>query len=178
MVARGRYIMFADADGATKFSEYEKIEKQLEKILRGNRYGIVCGSRAHLQGEAITKRSLTRNILMWGFHFLVKSLGRVKRIQDTQCGFKVFSREAAHHVFPYLHIERWAFDVELLWLAQHSGIPMEEIQVIWQEVDGSHLEEEDTRVVSIKMFCDILRLRISYILGLWARPTVLTVKDM
>jgi dolichyl-phosphate beta-glucosyltransferase len=36
-------------------------------------------------------------------------------VRDTQCGFKLFRRGAARALFGALHIERWAFDVELLW---------------------------------------------------------------
>lgn len=70
-------------------------------------------------------------------------------------------------MFPSLHIDRWAFDVELLWLAQKNSIPIAELPVEWTEIAGSHLEEEDTRLVSIKMFFDLLRFRASYELGLW-----------
>lgn len=70
-------------------------------------------------------------------------------------------------LFPHLHIDRWAFDVELLWIAQQNSIPISELPVEWTEIAGSHLEEEDTRIVSIKMFFDLLRFRASYELGFW-----------
>lgn len=60
---------------------------------------------------------------------MVKHIGGVKDICDTQCGFKLFTREAARMTFSNLHIERWAFDVELLWLAQKQRIPIAEIKV-------------------------------------------------
>ena len=47
--ARGKYLLFADADGATTFSELSKLEKELGKIESGAGHGLVCGSRAHLQ---------------------------------------------------------------------------------------------------------------------------------
>lgn len=96
----------------------------------------------------------------------------MKGIRDTQCGFKLFTRPTANLLFPGLHIERWAFDVELLWLAQQTNVPVEEVHVAWTEIAGSHLEEEDTRIVSIGMFFDLLRVRLSYLIGLWARPRV------
>ena len=61
---------------------------------------------------------------MHGFHFFVSSVGGVNNIHDTQCGFKLFTRAAARGVFPSLHIERWAFDVELLYLARQLRIPV------------------------------------------------------
>lgn len=54
---------------------------------------------------------------MYGFNILVNILG-VKGIKDTQCGFKLMTRKTAQLIFPNLHIEKWAFDVELLYLAQ------------------------------------------------------------
>eukprot|EP01127_Copromyxa_protea_P016601 TRINITY_DN4954_c0_g1_i2.p1 TRINITY_DN4954_c0_g1~~TRINITY_DN4954_c0_g1_i2.p1 ORF type:complete len:174 (-),score=27.31 TRINITY_DN4954_c0_g1_i2:140-661(-) len=166
MVSRGDLILYADADGATRFSDLEKVEQALRRVVSGN-FGISCGSRAHLQGDAEAKRSFSRNILMWGFHLVVKYIGGVKNIQDTQCGFKLFTREAARVTFSNLHIERWAFDVEVLWLAQQHRVPVTEVQVNWREIEGSHLEEEDTRLVSIKMFWDLLQVRLLYIFGLW-----------
>jgi dolichyl-phosphate beta-glucosyltransferase len=52
---------------------------------------------------------------MYGFHVLVKFAG-VPDIKDTQCGFKLFTRKSANALFSNIHVERWAFDVELLYL--------------------------------------------------------------
>ena len=59
---------------------------------------------------------------MHAFHLFVRVLA-VKDVQDTQCGFKLFTRAAAQRIFPNQHIQRWAFDCELLYLAAHFGIP-------------------------------------------------------
>lgn len=75
---------------------------------------------------------------MVGFHTLLRIMCP-GHIQDTQCGFKLFTREAARMVFPNQHIERWAFDVELLLLAVKQHIPLYEVPVNWHEVDGSKL---------------------------------------
>jgi len=170
LVTRGSTILIADADGATKFSEYDKLQRALEEnVNRG--HGIACGSRAHMQKDATKKRGKIRNLLMWGFHWVVHIVGGIKNIQDTQCGFKLFTRDSALLLFPALHIEKWAFDVELLWLAQQNQIPVLELPVEWKEIAGSHLEEEDTRIVSVKMFFDLLRFRLSYELRLWKMVT-------
>lgn len=68
--------------------------------------GLVCGSRAHLEKEAIATRTVFRTILMKGFHFLVW-LFAARSIRDTQCGFKLLTRATAQLCFPNLHIERW-----------------------------------------------------------------------
>ena len=67
------------------------------------------------EDSLLLKRTLLRNILMHGFHLFVKIVG-VPNIKDTQCGFKLFTRKSASVLFPNLHVERWAFDVELLYL--------------------------------------------------------------
>lgn len=78
-------------------------------------------------------------------HTLVKLVLR-NNIKDTQCGFKIFSREAARRVFPTQHLERWAFDIEVLLLCGAKGIPVKEVPVDWQEIDGSHLNVVDATI--------------------------------
>ncbi|VDL87722.1 unnamed protein product [Nippostrongylus brasiliensis] len=124
----GKLVLFADADGATKFSDVEKLEKALTRMSGGldeTFPGIAVGSRAHMEEEATATRSLFRNILMHGFHFLVY-LFSSRTVRDTQCGFKLFTRAAASRVFPVLHVERWAFDVELIYLCEKWMIPIVE----------------------------------------------------
>lgn len=72
---------------------------------------------------------------MKGFHFLVWFLC-VKGLRDTQCGFKLFSRSAAQKLFTNLHVDRWAFDVELLHIAQRLNMTLAEVAVRWQEIEG------------------------------------------
>jgi len=66
----------------------------------------VCGSRAHLEQDAIASRSFFRTFLMHGFHCLVW-LFAVRKIRDTQCGFKLLTRSAAKVLFSIMHVERW-----------------------------------------------------------------------
>jgi len=161
--ARGKYILMVDADGATKFSDLDKVEDQLKKVEKDG-LGISVGSRAHLvDTDTVTKRKWYRNILMYGFHFLVDFLC-VKGIKDTQCGFKLFTRRAASIIFPNLHIERWAFDVELLYMAQSLRVPLAEVPVNWQEIEGSKV---DPLTSSIQMGRDLLRIRGNYLIGWW-----------
>lgn len=67
---------------------------------------VVCGSRAHLESEAMAQRSAFRTLLMIGFHVHVWLFG-VRSIKDTQCGFKLFTRPAARILFDNLHVDRW-----------------------------------------------------------------------
>jgi len=160
--ARGKYVLMADADAATKIEDLDLLEKEIHKIEREG-HAIAVGSRRHLQKLAEKKRKWYRNILMWGFHILVEQLC-VKGIFDTQCGFKLFTRRTAQILFFNQHVERWAFDVELLYLAQTLGFPMNEVEVNWTEVPGSKL---DPFAASVQMGKDLIRIRSAYLFRIW-----------
>ncbi|XP_056140634.1 LOW QUALITY PROTEIN: dolichyl-phosphate beta-glucosyltransferase [Lampris incognitus] len=162
--SRGKVILMADADGATKFADLEKVEAGLHDLdPKPENMAISCGSRAHLEQESVAKRSSFRTVLMYGFHFLVWFFC-VRGIKDTQCGFKLFTREAALKTFSSLHVERWAFDVELLYVAQCFKIPIAEVAVNWTEIEGSKL----VPVWSwLQMGRDLVFIRLRYITGAW-----------
>eukprot|EP01156_Anaeramoeba_ignava_P011682 Anaeramoba_ignava/a484499_30.p1 GENE.a484499_30~~a484499_30.p1 ORF type:complete len:261 (-),score=79.57 a484499_30:69-851(-) len=178
IVCRGRYILLADADGATKFEDLENLEKEIKKVEK-NGFGISIGSRK--SDTTVVKRTLLRKILMIGFHILVSFL--VKGIKDTQCGFKLITHKAAKQIMPNLRIQRWSTDVELLYLAQHIHlddfdseskqkdketqnltIPIAEVPVNWIEMEGSKVSVLKT---SVEMGWDILRMFVLYSLGIW-----------
>lgn len=109
------------------------------------------------------QRNWFRNVLMYGFHFLVAVLA-VRGVRDTQCGFKLFSRRAAALVFRSLHLKRWCFDVEALYMLSHVGCPMTEVAVVWQEIAGSKLNVIDS---TLTMARDLVLIRLCFGLGVW-----------
>lgn len=166
MVARGQRLLMADADGATRFGDLELLESSMNRICRQNKegFGIAVGSRVQLGDEAKAERSCFRWILQQGFHLLVSTLC-VSGVRDTQCGFKLFSRASASRLFPTQRITRWAFDVELLFLAQKMFyMPIEEIPVNWTEIAGSKV---DILGASFSMLRDMLIIRICYGCKIW-----------
>ena len=52
-------------------------------------------------------------------------------LKDTQCGFKLFTKNTSQVLFKILHLERWAFDVELFIIANYYNMPVEEVSVRW-----------------------------------------------
>ncbi|KAI8579014.1 hypothetical protein K450DRAFT_244557 [Umbelopsis ramanniana AG] len=163
LAARGQICLMVDADGATKFSDLDALEAKLMKS-EENGYGIAVGSRAHLVStDAVVQRSFIRNFLMRGFHQLVYILG-IRGIEDTQCGFKLFTRKAAQLIFPNMHVERWIFDIECLVIAQAHRIPIVEVPVTWHEIDGSKV---NLMRDSIQMALDLLTIRLNFLLGFW-----------
>ncbi|KAI0259425.1 glycosyltransferase family 2 protein [Gloeopeniophorella convolvens] len=166
--ARGRRLLMADADGASRFADVELLLSALDALspddTTGDAPGIAIGSRAHLVGtEAVVKRSLLRNFLMYGLHTVLRIVG-VGHVRDTQCGFKLFSRGAARALFPRQHLATWIFDVELLLLAKALRIPVVEVPVGWHEVAGSKLSVVRD---SLQMLRDLLVLRANQLLGRW-----------
>ncbi|KAJ0388360.1 hypothetical protein COL922a_000623 [Colletotrichum nupharicola] len=184
--ARGDYVLLADADGATKFSDLGRLIQGCEEVVDGSHRGVAIGSRAHLVGsEAVVKRSALRNFLMRSFHLVLMILTppATSRLRDTQCGFKLFTRAALPHIVPYMHTEGWIFDIEMLLLAESAppapvigedgsvigtspGIHVAEVPVDWHEVPGSKLSVISD---SIKMAIGLAVLRGSWMMGVYRR---------
>lgn len=163
MGARGHYVLMVDADGATRIADLEALEAQMRKVEKDG-FGVSIGSRAQYESQALAERAWYRNILMHGFHFYV-SLMCVRGIRDTQCGFKLFTRKAARHLFFNQKLRRWSFDVELLFIAQRLSIPIAEVPVNWMEIPGSKL---DVLVATLQMARDLMVIRFAHATGLWS----------
>jgi len=166
MHARGRRVLMVDADGASRFEDLEGLWKAMDELapLHSDGSGVTIGSRAHLVAtEAVVKRSFIRNFLMHGLHTILRIVG-VSHIRDTQCGFKLFSRQAAQEIFPSQHLTTWIFDVELLVLAQELSIPVTEVPIEWHEIPGSKL---NVLKDSLQMLRDLLILRGNHVFGRW-----------
>ncbi|XP_077239067.1 uncharacterized protein LOC143880166 [Tasmannia lanceolata] len=177
--SRGELLLMLDADGATKVTDLEKLEYQIrtsaEKELQlgdatpsdsspkiSDIAVAAFGSRAHLEKQALATRKWYRNFLMKGFHIVVL-LAAGGGIRDTQCGFKMFTRAAARKLFTNIHLKRWCFDVELVYLCKQLNIPMIEVSVNWSEIPGSKV-----RLTSIvHMLFELILIRLGYGLGMW-----------
>ncbi|WPH02967.1 Hypothetical protein R9X50_00583900 [Acrodontium crateriforme] len=167
--ARGQYVIFADADGASRFSDLESLVRGCEEAQDKLGRAVAIGSRAHMVGtEAVVKRSLLRNTLMRAFHLLIRALTTPKtaRIRDTQCGFKLFSRASLPYIVPFMHTEGWIFDVEMLMLAESADIPMVEVPIGWKEVKGSKLNVVKD---SVGMALGLAMLRVCWGVGVFSR---------
>lgn len=165
LTARGRMLLMADADGATSIRDLERLEQAFERHGEdGTR--IVFGSRHHLLGQALVKRSSFRNTVTMAFHFIVWCLVGGP-IHDTQCGFKLFRADVAKHIFASLHLYRWAFDIEVVLLARMLGERVAEVPVTFVDMPGSKL---NLVTGSLTMLRDIVLVRWLYLLDFW-RPS-------
>jgi len=207
LAAAGDFCLMVDADGATAFGPgLEALVERLVRVQQTNNNNenendnnlssntnhssttpIILGSRAHLHNASQQQqqgRSFIRTLLTQAFHICVVVFVGARQIRDTQCGFKLFPRAAAHHLFGMLHLRRWAFDTELLFLATHycrcsnnndnannnsHVYALHEVVVPWHEVEGSklHTTALNLALVSIGMLRDMVCVRLCYTLGLW-----------
>jgi dolichyl-phosphate beta-glucosyltransferase len=126
-------------------------------------------SSAHPPQQHQVQRSVLRTLFTQAFHWLVVVLVGAADIQDTQCGFKLFARDCVYDIFHQLHLQRWAFDLEVLHRAYRLGLDVQEVGVPWEEVEGSklHTSAFSLVTVAISMLRDMLCVRLCYSLGLW-----------
>jgi dolichyl-phosphate beta-glucosyltransferase len=167
LAAKGEWRLFTDFDQSTPISEIEKLFKYTEEG-----YQVVIGSR-EIHGAKREKEPLHRHLMGRGFNLLVQTLA-IPGIQDTQCGFKLFSAEATEKLFSMMHVygkqeERQdaftgAFDVELLYLARKFGYQIKEVPIIWH-----HNETDRVSPIkdSVRMLRDIVKLRLADLSGVY-----------
>jgi glycosyltransferase involved in cell wall biosynthesis len=147
--ARGDRIVFADADLSTPIEEVIALADRLDE-----RHQVVIASREG-SGARRVGEPYVRHLMGRVFNLLVQVLA-VRGIQDTQCGFKAFTRQCAQDVFRRQRIVGFGFDVEVLYLARRLGYGIKEVPVTWEYAASSRVDPvKDT----IRMFRDVLAVR-------------------
>jgi dolichyl-phosphate beta-glucosyltransferase len=124
MAARGRFILFADADNATPIEQVENL------LPYTNEYDVIIGSRYIEKGRLKIKQSLFRIVGGRLLNFAIRLMTGLN-LADTQCGFKLFEAECGQKIFGKLTFERFSFDVEILSIAQKLGYKIKEVPVDW-----------------------------------------------
>lgn len=147
--ARGELILLTDADLSTPIEELEKFWP-----LAGD-YEVVIGSRALPASDLRIRQSRLRENMGKFFNLLVRWLV-LPDFKDTQCGFKLFKRQAAREIFSRLKTTGFAFDVEALLLARKLGYKIAEIPVVWTNSADSRVKLISS---SVKMLLELIRIR-------------------
>lgn len=159
LVSHNDIIMFLDADLAIPIEELENFVEELEK---GN--DIVIASR-FVPGLKILRPVLWhRKIMERAFRLLRMIILNSWRIQDTQCGFKVFRRDVARRVFSMATINRFAFDAEVIFIAKKFGYAIKELPISLQNPPHSHI-----RILRdpVNMFFALLKIRFNDLGGVY-----------
>jgi len=154
--ARGRIVLFSDADLSSPIEEAPKL---LQALAGGA--DIAIGSR-WLRAETQTQRQpLYRQVFGRVFNLLLRlTLGL--QFKDTQCGFKAFKRPAVQAIFPLQKIERWGFDPEILFLARKFGFKVQEVPVAWGHSGGTRI---NPLIDGSRMFLEMLHIRWNDLTG-------------
>jgi dolichyl-phosphate beta-glucosyltransferase len=130
LAAKGKVIGFVDADYKTPMEEVEKILPGFDEG-----YQVVIGSRRVGDSKIVRPQKLYRRVGSKAFAMVMRTIVGLYGIQDTQCGFKFLTREAARRIFSIQQINGYMFDVEILRLARKLGYRIKEVGVRWQD-DG------------------------------------------
>jgi len=149
--AKGEYRLFTDADNSTSINQVEKMWPEF-----GKGYDIVIGSRDVKGAILDPPQPWLRNVILGeGFKLFRKIVIGLWGIEDTQCGFKCFTKKVAENVFLKCKINRFAFDPEILIIAQKLGYKIKEIPVLWK----NDLESKVKLKSIVKMGIDLLKIR-------------------
>ena len=154
--SKGSWVLFTDADLSAPIDE-------LERMLRVAEDGsdVVIGSRAVDRTKIVVHQPWPRELGGILYNWIVQIILGLK-IQDTQCGFKLFNRERFTPIFEKQTIHRFGFDPELLFLARKQGLKMREMSVAWSHDEGSKV-----RFLSdgLRMFLDLFLIRWNWVRG-------------
>jgi Glycosyl transferase family 2. len=145
-------VLFADADMATPPDQIPLLVAALAD------HDLALGSRIQPDGSDMrASQPAYRRLLGRAFH-LFASAWAVGPVQDTQCGFKGFTREAAHDLFGRQAITSIVFDVELIYLARRRGYRIAIVPIRWADKRGSRMHPGMT--LALHVASDLLRTRI------------------
>jgi dolichyl-phosphate beta-glucosyltransferase len=147
---QGKYVLFSDADLSTPIEEADKLLAELQ-----------AGADV-----AIASRQLPGSILTvhqpWYREIGGKAFGKLNQfvllpgIPDSQCGFKAFTREAAHAILAHQKLAGWAFDAELMYIARKLGMKIAQVPVTW-------INDPNSKVKMLRdgfeMAADLLRVK-------------------
>lgn len=133
LAAQGRYVLFADADGATPIEEERRLRTRLQSDA-----DIAIGSRRVASAEVARNRHPLRGLVGKSFAGLARRLLGLS-VRDTQCGFKMFRQEVAAKLFPQMRETGYYFDLELLILADRYGYRVKEVPINWADQPGSRM---------------------------------------
>ena len=157
--AKGDWILFSDADLSAPIDEFPKLLAAAQE----KSAAIAIGSRALDRSLIGVHQSQWREMSGIFFNRIMRLITGLP-FADTQCGFKLFRRDAARRIFPLQKLDGFSFDVEDLFVAHTLGIPTIEVPVRWNNVEGTKV----SLLQGIASFLDLLRIRWNWLQGHYA----------
>lgn len=154
--AKGEWILFSDADLSTPIEEFPKLLTAAQE----QDAAIAIGSRALDRSLIGVHQNQWREMSGILFNRIMRLITGLP-FADTQCGFKLFRRDAACRVFPLQRLDGFSFDVEDLFVARTLGISAIEVPVRWNNVEGTKV----SLLHGVTSFLDLLRIRWNWLQG-------------
>ena len=148
-IARGDKIGFVDADESVHPNDVKKMFDALSAA-----DGVIA-SRRLKDSRILIKQPLKRGFASRVFNILVRLIFGLN-FKDTQCGAKVFRKEAIKDVFSELKTKGFEFDVELLWRLKMKGYKVVEFPITWKHSEGSSFSLSNAP----NMFFSLLKVRL------------------
>jgi dolichyl-phosphate beta-glucosyltransferase len=149
LAARGRKLIFIDADGSIDPREIAAMSRNLD------RYEVVIGSRTHPSSQV--RQTFTRKLTSLLFNLYADLLFGIG-FGDKLCGFKGFRRDVARSLFGNLLSKRWVFDIELLYLIKRRGYSLFRQPLTWVHKGESKMRLLDPLKIAFELI--ILRIRL------------------
>lgn len=140
----GQIVLMADADNSTPITEYNKLSPWLNQG-----YEVVIGSRDMPESVLDPPQPWWRKVGGGLFRRLRRAM-LLPHIKDTQCGFKCFTRKAGRAIFTQVIVDGFAFDCEVLALAEKLDYKVREVGVYW-------VNNDDSRVRPVRDFIKALK---------------------
>ena len=151
LAARAPFALFTDADLSTPITEIPRIA---DPVLRGQA-DVTFGSRALDRSLTFIRQPWLRETGGRVFNLMTRAATGLP-FWDTQCGFKAFRMDVFRPILRAATIDRFAFDVEWLYIAQRAGLRLHEIPVRWDHCEGSKVSMHRD---SIRMLQEIRLIR-------------------
>ena len=150
LAARAEWVLYSDADLSTPIEEADK----LYAMVRERNASVAIGSRA-LDRSLVSVHQPVFREYSGRFFNLVMRLMTGLPFDDTQCGFKLFEKNAATLIFSRQILDGFSFDVEDLYIARQCGIRVVEVPVRWANVEGSKVQ----LMQGLRSFGDLIAIR-------------------
>ena len=149
--SRGEFVFYMDADLSVPL---EEIPVFLDYFKNNPGVDLLAGNRQHPGSDIVKRQSWHRQKMGQIFNRILRLFAPVT-LRDTQCGFKAFRAGAAREIFSRQQLDGFAFDVEVLMLAEELGLRIADLPVRW-----INSNESKVRIIrdSWRMLLDVRRL--------------------
>jgi len=153
LASRGERVLITDADLSSPLTELAVLEQALNQDA-----DVAIGSRALPEARLVRRQPWYREWAGRAGNLLIHlAAPNLRDIRDTQCGFKLLRGDVARSLFASQILDRYGFDVEILYLARLRGLKVTEVAVEWAHATGSKVKPYDYLTTML----DVCRIRLT-----------------